>query len=61
MNGAPEQDGNGVPVLDKQGRERVVITGGKGDQGLRRMIACLRKNVLRKVGKARNSSVGEAA
>lgn len=61
MIGAPEQDSNGVPVLDKQGRERVVITGGKGDQGLRRMIAYLRKNVLRKVSKARNSSVGEAA
>ena len=61
MIGVPEQDTDGKPVLDEQGRERVVITGGKGDQGLRRTIAYLRKKVLRKVAKARESSVGEAA
>ncbi len=51
MIGVAEQDANGKPVLDDQGRERVVITGGKGDQGLRRTIAYLRKRVLRKLGK----------
>ena len=61
MIGVPEQDSAGKPVLDEQGRERVVITGGKGDQGLRRTIAYLRKKVLRKVSKTRDSSVGEAA
>lgn len=61
MIGIPEQDKEGTPVLDGEGRERVVITGGKGDQGLRKIIAYLRKKVLRKVSKARDSIVGEAA
>lgn len=43
MIGSAEQDKNGKPVLDDQGRERVVITGGKGDQGLKRTIAYLRR------------------
>ena len=43
MIGAAEQDADGNPVLDAEGRERLVITGGKGDQGLRRLIAYLRK------------------
>jgi hypothetical protein len=34
---------DGSPVVDDNGRERVVISGGKGDQGLRRAIAYLRK------------------
>ena len=45
MIGTAEQDKQGEPVLDDQGRERVVITGGKGDQGLRRTIAYLRRRL----------------
>ena len=43
MIGAAEQGPDGKPLLDEQGRERVVITGGKGDQGLRRATNYLRK------------------
>ena len=43
MIGTAERDKTGEPVIDGQGRERVVITGGKGDQGLKRMIAYVRK------------------
>ena len=43
MIGMAEQGSDGSPSLDDQGRERVVIIGGKGDQGLRRAIAYLRK------------------
>lgn len=46
--GVAEQGPDGVPVLDEQGRERVVIIGGKGDQGLRRMITYLRKKAALK-------------
>lgn len=46
MIGAAEQDAEGKPVLDAEGHERLVITGGKGDQGLRRLIAYLRKKAL---------------
>ncbi len=42
MIGAPEQDAQGQVVLGDEGEERVVITGGKGDQGLKRMISYLR-------------------
>ena len=42
MIGTAEQDAEGNPVL-QDGKERVVITGGKGDQGLRRAISYLRK------------------
>ena len=37
MIGIAEQAEDGLPLLDEQGRERVVIIGGKGDQasGLR--------------------------
>lgn len=43
MIGTAEQGTDGQPILDAQGRERVVIMGGKGDQGLKRMITYLRK------------------
>jgi hypothetical protein len=43
--GMSEQRSDGSPALDEQGRERVVISGGKGDQGLRRAIAYLRKRL----------------
>lgn len=43
MIGVAEQDSNGKAILDQEGRERVVIMGGKGDQGLRRAIVYLRK------------------
>jgi hypothetical protein len=42
MIGVAEQDAEGNRVL-QDGKERVVITGGKGDQGLRRAITYLRK------------------
>ena len=42
MVGVAEQDKDGNPVL-LDGKERVIITGGKGDQGLRRAISYLRK------------------
>lgn len=41
--GSPETDKEGKPILDDEGRERVVISGGKGDQGLKRLIAYLRR------------------
>jgi hypothetical protein len=55
MIGAPEQNPDGSPVLDEQGRERVVITGGKGDQGLRRAVAYLRKKAGLKLERSRPS------
>ena len=45
MIGMAEQDKDGNPVQDAGGRERVVISGGKGDQGLKRAIAYLRRKV----------------
>jgi len=45
MIGMAEQGPDGNPAVDEQGRERVVIIGGKGDQGLRRAINYLRKKV----------------
>lgn len=45
MIGMAEQDKDGNPVQDADGRERVVISGGKGDQGLKRAIAYLRRKV----------------
>ncbi len=45
MIGMAEQDKDGNPVQDAQGNERVVISGGKGDQGLKRAIAYLRRKV----------------
>lgn len=53
MIGSAEQDEHGNPVLDDQGRERVVITGGKGDQGLRRTIAYLRRQLGLKTERAK--------
>lgn len=43
MIGHADQDKEGNLALDEQGRERVIISGGKGDQGLKRCIAFLRK------------------
>jgi hypothetical protein len=57
MIGAAEQTPEGTHVLDEQGRERVVITGGKGDQGLRRAIAYLRKRALPKAEKTSGGSL----
>lgn len=54
MIGAAEQSPDGTPLLDGEGRERVVITGGKGDQGLRRAIAYLRKNALPKADRVKD-------
>lgn len=42
MIGSAEVGSDGKPVLDSLGREKVIITGGKGDQGLRKLIAYLR-------------------
>jgi hypothetical protein len=53
MIGSPEQDEHGNPVLDAQGRERVVISGGKGDQGLRRTVSYLRRHLGLKVDRAK--------
>lgn len=55
MIGVAEQDSSGKPILDELGRERVVIIGGKGDQGLKRAINYLRK----KAGIKRASGEGE--
>ena len=52
MTGVAEQAADGNPLLEDQGRERVVITGGKGDQGLRRAITYLRRKALPKMEKA---------
>lgn len=57
MIGVPEQGGDGRPVLDEQGRERVVITGGKGDQGLRRAISYIRKKAGLKAEKAKTNEL----
>ena len=46
MIGIAEQDEDGSPMLDEQGRERVIIIGGKGDQGLKKAIAYLRRRAL---------------
>lgn len=43
MIGVAEEGPDGSPLQDEQGRERVVIMGGKGDRGLRLAIAYLRK------------------
>lgn len=53
MIGTAEQGKDGQPILDQQGRERVVIMGGKGDQGLKRMITYLRKKTGLATGRAR--------
>jgi hypothetical protein len=53
MIGAAEQNPDGATLLDADGRERVVITGGKGDQGLRRLITYLRKKAFPKVDKSK--------
>jgi len=45
MIGSAELDEEGRPVLDEAGRERVVISGGKGDQGLRKAISYLRRKL----------------
>jgi hypothetical protein len=51
MIGVAEQAPDGSNLVDDQGRERVVIMGGKGDQGLRRAIAYLRRKALPKAGR----------
>lgn len=56
MIGTAEQNPEGTPQLDDKGRERVVITGGKGDQGLRRAIAYLRKKALPKAERAKDDT-----
>jgi hypothetical protein len=45
MIGSAEKSENGDTVLDGEGRPRVVISGGKGDQGLRLLIKHLRNLV----------------
>ncbi len=52
MIGSAEQDANGEVILDDHGRERVVITGGKGDQGLKRAISYLRKKTGLRPGRS---------
>jgi hypothetical protein len=54
MIGMAEQSPDGGPALDNQGRERVVISGGKGDRGLRRAIAYLRKKLGYRKGTSRS-------
>jgi hypothetical protein len=44
MIGMAETDKQGQPVLEN-GKEKVVLTGGKGDQALKKMIAYLKKKV----------------
>ena len=46
----------GYRCWDEQGRERVVIIGGKGDQGLKKAIAYLRRKALPKVGRRASPS-----
>ena len=53
MIGAAEQDEHGNPVLDEHGRERVVMSGGKGDQALRRTIVYLRRQLGLKIERAK--------
>jgi hypothetical protein len=49
--GTAEVDREGNRVLDEQGRERVVISGGKGDRGLKSLITYLRRKTgSKKVG-----------
>ena len=48
MIGIAEQNEDGSPLLDEQGQERVVIIGGKGDQGLKKVITYLRRRALPK-------------
>lgn len=65
MIGVPEVGSDGKPVLD-EGRERVVISGGKGDQGLSKAIAYLRGKLGIKAPKAgkhdrHDDAVAEAA
>jgi hypothetical protein len=49
---------DGSPVLDENGRERVVISGGKGDQGLRSAISYLRKKAGLKLEKPKSQTPG---
>ena len=56
MIGVAEQSADGQVLLDPDGRERVIITGGKGDQGLRRMITYLRRRSLPKIDRGTISS-----
>lgn len=53
MIGQAELDPDRNPRLDAQGRERVAIAGGKGDQGLRLAIAYLRKKTGLKVARVK--------
>jgi len=49
--GSAEADSEGREILDADGRRRVIISGGKGDQGLRRLITYLRRKTgSKKVG-----------
>ncbi len=60
MIGIAEQDEQGNPILDANGRERVVITGGKGDQGLRRAISYLRRKTgVRRASKSEIAAFGD--
>ncbi len=56
MIGVAEQDDNGHPVVDKLGRERVVITGGKGDQGLKRTVVYLKRHLGLKIERSKSGS-----
>ncbi len=48
-NALVNREGN--PELDDQGREQVVISGGKGDRGLKSLITYLRRKTgSKKVG-----------
>ena len=60
MIGIAEQNEDGLPLLDEQERERVVIIGGKGDQGLKKAIAYLRKKAVPKVAVSTAEASGEA-
>lgn len=49
--GSRRLDKDGNPKLDAQGREQVVISGGKGDRGLKLLITYLRRKTgSKKVG-----------
>jgi hypothetical protein len=52
MIGSAELGDDNKPIVDARGRQRVVISGGKGDQGLRKAISYLRGKVGIKPPKA---------